>query len=279
MKRLLPIIRPAWLVVALALQAGLVAGEEKALEIRVVRNGWGDAPEENIERVLRSAASQLREFCPRPLNPIVVKHAEGSPIVLYRKGAKGETLVHLNVTGTHWAQFAYQFAHEFCHICCGYEKKAGRNNQNQWFEESLCETASLFAMRRMAVAWKTNPPYPNWRSFAKHLDSYTADILANDKRKLPAHTTFTQWFALNESKLRENGGCDRDRNGVIANNVLLPLLEKHPENWEAIAYLNVEPPSEPAGFAQYLAAWRRAAPEKHRAFIQQIAETFGVQPR
>jgi len=263
---------------ALLAQASLVTGEENALEIRVARGGWGDAPEENIERVLRSAAGQLHKFCPRPLNPIVVKHAEEPPMVLYRKGPKGETLVHLNVTGTHWAQFAYQFAHEFCHICCGYEQKVGRTNPNQWFEESLCETASLFAIRRMAVAWKTTPPYPNWRDFAKHLDSYAADVLAKDKRKLPAHTTFAQWFALNETKLRENGGCDRDRNGVIANNVLLPLMEKTPESWEAVAYLNVEPPREPAGFAQYLAAWRHAAPEKHRAFIQQIAATFGVQP-
>jgi len=249
-----------------------------ALLIRVARGDWGDATEENIERVLRSAAEQLQQFCPCRRNPIVVEHTEGPPRVLYRKGTKGETLVRLNVTGTYWAQFAYQFAHEFCHICCGYEKKAGRSNPNQWFEESLCETASLFAIRRMADAWKTNPPYPNWRDFVKHLDSYAADLLANDKRKLPSQMTFAQWFTLNESKLRENNGCDRDRNGVIANNILLPLLEKNPESWEAVACLNAEPSCEPGGFAQYLAVWRRATTDNHRAFIQGIAETFGVQP-
>jgi len=272
-----PMLRMAALVVALS-QANAAENKRDALTIRVAQGGWGDASVENIEQVLRSAAEQIHRFCPVTPKPILVEHGSGSPIVFYRKGPNGETLVKLNVTGRYWAQFAYQFAHELCHICCGYQNNQGRTNLNQWFEESLCETASLFAIRRMAVAWKTNPPYPNWRDFAKHLDSYAANLLEAPERKLPPGTTFASWFVLNESKLRENGGCNRTLNGVVANNVLLPLLEKNPENWGAMASLNEHSTPPPGGFAEYLAAWQSAAPQQYHGFIKQIGAAFGMKP-
>jgi len=220
-----PMLRMAALVVALS-QATAAENKRDALTIRVAQGGWGDASVENIEQVLRSAAEQIHRFCPVTPKPILVEHGSGSPIVFYRKGPNGETLVKLNVTGRYWAQFAYQFAHEFCHICCGYQNNQGRTNLNQWFEESLCETASLFAIRRMAVAWKTNPPYPNWRDFAKHLDSYAANLLEAPERKLPPGTTFASWFALNESKLRENGGGNPTLRDVKVRQALAMATDK-----------------------------------------------------
>ena len=82
----------------------------------------------------------------RTLEPILVE-PKGGPITLFRRGPKGEYLVRLNTGDRHWAQHAYQFAHEFTHILANYDEHERRN---KWFEESICEMASLFVLRRMS---------------------------------------------------------------------------------------------------------------------------------
>ena len=55
---------------------------------------------------------------------------------------------------------AYQFAHEFCHILCNFDDDWKGNN---WFEETMCETSSLFVLRRLSKEWEERPPYPAWK--------------------------------------------------------------------------------------------------------------------
>ncbi|MCP6756902.1 hypothetical protein NL533_35270, partial [Klebsiella pneumoniae] len=73
-----------------------------------------------------------------------------------------EIVLKLDTSNTFWSQYAYQFAHEFCHVLCGYRED---DPGTQWFEETLCETASLFVLRAMAREWKTAPPYPHWKDY------------------------------------------------------------------------------------------------------------------
>ncbi|GAG03367.1 unnamed protein product, partial [marine sediment metagenome] len=135
------------------------------LVIRVQPGGWGDAGVQNIQKLLLSAGNELwKHFPGRRLRPIIIRHSDSGPIVLFRQGPAGEYIVKLDAEGRHWAQFTYQFSHELCHVLTNYEKKA--SPKNRWFEESLCEMASMFVLRRMAVTWQTSPPYPNWKSFA-----------------------------------------------------------------------------------------------------------------
>lgn len=120
---------------------------------------------QDVEKVLYSAAGELWVFFPdRSLKPILVE-PKGGPITLYKRGPNGEFRVRLATGKTYWSQYAFQFAHEFCHVLCNY-REDGRGNK--WFEEALCEVASLFALGRMAETWKTAPPYPNWKSYAPH---------------------------------------------------------------------------------------------------------------
>ncbi len=82
----------------------------------------------------------------RKTKVLVSKGAHG-PIVLFKKGENGEHLIKLATEKLHWAQYAYQFSHEICHVLCGYEND---HQGNLWFEETLCETASLYCLRRMS---------------------------------------------------------------------------------------------------------------------------------
>jgi len=260
----------AWLCLA-AWCAGGAETEPAAhkLVIRPAPNGKWDASLADAEKVLRSAAGELWAYFPgRTLKAILVE-PKGGPIVLFGRGPNGEYRVRLDTGETYWCQYAFQFAHEFCHILCNYLED---DQSNKWFEESLCEMASLFAIRRMAESWKTRPPYPNWKGYASSLRKYADDRLA--EIKLPAGTTLAEWYKANEAELRKEP-CLRDKNRVVAG-VLLPLFEKSPEHWEAVTWLNPPKPQGRLSFQQYLEAWQTRCPEKHRAFVRQIARQFGV---
>jgi len=241
----------------------------KPLIIRPAPDGPWKAELRDVEKVLYSAANELLTYFPgRSLKPILVE-PKGGPIVLFKRGPKGEYYVRLNTGETYWSQYAFQFAHEFCHILCNYTEA---DPSNKWFEESICELASLFALRRMAATWKTNPPYPNWWDYAPALRSYAENRINN--ARLPADTTLAEWYRGQAAELRKNP-CLRHKNGIVAG-ALLPLFEKQPEHWEAVTYLNAASSQEPRSFQQYLQDWHKHCPEKHKPFVRQIAEQFGI---
>ena len=242
---------------------------ERQLVIRPDPKGNWEADLRDVEKVLYSAAGELWTLFPdRRLAPILVQ-PKGGPIVLFERGPAGEYRVRLDTGRLYWAQYAFQFAHEFCHILCGY---VDEDTSNKWFEESLCETASLFVLRRMAKTWKTAPPYPHWKDFAPHLEEYARDRL--DEVHLPAGTTLAEWYRRHADQLRK-APCQRDLNRVVAS-ALLPLLEKHPDHWEAATWLNAGASKEPRPFERYLADWRAHCPDKHKPFVSRIAKQFGV---
>ena len=180
---------------ALVLVAIVVLQEKKEpLVIRVASDGWGDAGRSDIAQVLQSAGEAMAASFPgRAFPPIEVSRSSTTPITLFQRGPAGEIRVKLNVEGPYWSQFAFQFAHEMGHIVCGFEDYP---NPNLWFEETLCETASLYALGRMAAGWKTRPPYPNWKSYASSLQKYRDDRMA--QAKLPDGMTLAAWFATQE---------------------------------------------------------------------------------
>lgn len=256
-------------LLALFAGAGLASFAADAPRIVVKPGDWGDAGVADIGKVLESTA---REFCrpfPEAIDPIEVSRGKGSPQVLFRRGPNREYLVQLDVSGTFWAQFAFQFAHELGHIQCRYRDV---RHPNLWFEEAICETASLFALRRMAESWKTKPPYPNWKSFAPKLDDYADKRLAEGR--LAEGSTLAAWYEGHEIELRENHAL-RDLN-LVAAAALLPHFEKSPENWEAVNWLNAAPTAKEQSLAEYLQGWQDRCPPRRRAFVRTLALELGV---
>ena len=122
-----------------------------------------------------------------------------TPITLFKRGPNGEIRVKLNVEGRRWAQFSFQFAHEMGHIVCGFEEYP---NPNAWFEETLCEVASLFVLGRMAESWKDRPPYPHWKDYAAALRKYREERMEGSA--LPKGTSLADWFREREASLRKD---------------------------------------------------------------------------
>jgi hypothetical protein len=243
----------------------------RPFKITVLPGEWGNAPPDNIEAVCRSAAKELYSNFPgRAFEPIVIQSdSKQAPLVVFGITKDGDRKVLLNVKGTYWSQFAYQSAHEFCHIACNY-RDANRNNL--WFEESLCETASLFVLRKMGESWQTNPPYSNWKSFALNHTRYAEDRI-KETEKL-SDLTFAQWYQRNLEDLRKTG-VNRQKNQVVAV-ALLPLFEKNSKSWQAVSYLNQWDPKKELSFQEYLADWHQRVPAEHKTFVAEVAKTFGI---
>lgn len=241
-------------------------------EIRLEKIAEWQASTRDVQKVLDSAAAQLcRHFPERDFAPILVE-PKGGPITLYARGPAGEYRVRLNTGGLFWSQYAYQFAHEMCHILCNCRPG---DSANKWFEESLCELASIYTLRAMGKAWRTDPPYPNWRDYAPKLDSYAQNLITAGR--LPRNTSLAEFIKENLESLRKDSN-QRDKNRIVAV-ALLPLFEKEPERWEAVQYLNAADTSPPRSFELYVSDWRAQAPAKHKPFVTALAREMGVELR
>jgi hypothetical protein len=247
------------------------------LSIRVQEGGWGNAGREQIEAVLYSVADELMSRLPRKLSaPIVVSHTDGHPLALYERGPQGEYLVHLHASDGRWHLYAYEFAHELCHIMSNFDENAGpgASRHNQWFEETLCETASLFTLKNLAATWADSPPAPGLAQHAEKLQRFAELLIREGHRQLPLDTSLAAWLMANEERLRKDP-YQRQQNEVVAN-LLLPLFERDPQSWDALCYLNLEPADARNSLRQYLHNWYDNAPAEHRSFIAGVLDLLGL---
>ncbi|MCX7047856.1 MAG: hypothetical protein NTX50_20515 [Candidatus Sumerlaeota bacterium] len=239
---------------------------------RVETDGFG-ASEADIKAVLNSASREMWQYFPDyKIEPIVVTRGRSGPITLHKRNDRGEIVMRLDTEKTSWCQYSYQFAHEFCHVLCGY--KDGYQG-NKWFEETLCETASMFAMRKMAKSWKKAAPYPNWKDYRDSLREYVDDIIRKREYAYEIYAKgLPEFYRAHKAALEKEPGS-RDLNGAMAL-VFLQLFEEQPEQWEAVRWLNSAPASEGDTFAVYLQKWHNAVPKNRQPFVQKIAGLFGV---
>ena len=245
------------------------ASGSDGLRIIVVPGDWGESQLTDIRKVCQSAARGLVKNLPGDgFAPILVERSTNGPITLYKRGTGNEFVVRLDTANRAWAQCAFQFSHEFCHIVCNY--RSGSNSQ-KWFEETICETASLFALREMAKEWKTNPPYSNWKSYSTSLAGYVDQRL----NKIKVTGSAAEVYERQADHLSKNG-TDRELNLFLASK-LLPLFEKKPAGWQSLRYLNLGPLKENDSFKVYLNAWHQRVPAKHKPFVVEIAKQFAIE--
>ena len=254
------------LILALLLALPALAADSAKLQITLVSDDW-QASHSDIRPLLYSVAKELwRHFPEQTLAPIQVSRRRNGPIVLYDRAPGGAYQVKLDTHSTFWAQYSYQFAHALCHILCNYRPE---NHPNKWFEEALCELASLYTLRAMSKTWKTDAPFNNWRSFGPKLHSYAQERI--DNREKPKD--IGSWYRNQAKELRKNAGL-RQKNKVVAV-AILPLIEAEPKHWRAIAYLNAARAYSEQSFEEYLRNWHTLTPVDHRPFIAEIAKKFG----
>ena len=252
------------------------------VKIEIEPGVWGKGGPADIGKVVSSAANAIWQHCDSlAIHTINLRHMKEYPLCAYSHDQKDRTVIFLTSQDTYWSQYAYQFSHEFCHLLAGHaepytEQWKNEGKGTKWLEESLCEMASLFALRSMASSWKTQPPYPNWASYSDALKKYSDDLLDNPKRSLPPGTAFVDWLATSLPEMQKNS-TSRDKNAVVAKQ-LLPLFEKDPKGWQCVAFLNRTPPAqrETESLEQRLNSWHAACPNDLKPFVASLAKEFGI---
>jgi hypothetical protein len=259
-------------VIALALlSAASAQNGTRGYQIHLEETGWEEASRNDIRAVLHSSCDSIhRHFGGlKEKEVLYVRRNKSGPITLFKRNLRGEVIVELNTGNRFWCQYAYQMAHEFCHVLCRFRNG---NRKNLWFEESLCELASMFSLRAMARDWKIKAPYPNWKDYSESLHDYVNDL--EEKFAMPDGMALADFYKQNADALSKNP-TDRPINGRVAL-ALLSAFETNPEHWPAVAYLNSGKGKDDISFVNYLRNWNEQAPPKHSIFIHSIARRFGI---
>jgi len=229
----------------------------------------GGSRTKDVIAVTSSAATELCRHIPGTIHieRIELWPRPKNPRVLFERLSDGGYQVGLSFGGRLWAKCAYQFSHELCHILARYQQRDKRD----WFEELICEVASLYTLRRMSESWVENAPYESWRDYAPALADYANDIIKNGA--LPDGTSPADYLAAHLSEL-EAAPRLRDIQTALAIE-LLPLFEAQPQGWAAIPYLNSRKDEGAAEFGTFLRRWQQRVPQHLRGFVAQIAAVLG----
>lgn len=238
------------------------------VKTQIVPGGWGDLSLENTLFLLENIGQHFLKHFHGPFSALVRVDCDRDQPVARVWCAKGKSQNYYVTLSTHnHCVWAFQYAHELCHILSGFNKM--RKRPNQWFQETLCDLASFFTIRQMAMTWSHVHP-SNWASFSISIQQYAKQIVLSDNHKLPGDVNFREWFAKQEPSLRLDR-YQRSKNATMALQ-LLPLVERDPANWNAIQYL----PDSGWSFAVYLSKWKGKCPTSQQLFVAEIADLFGV---
>ncbi len=222
--------------------------------------------------MLEQSAKQLLPYSERFKNArFLVERSDNGPIVLYHRGPKGEYLVRLDTKDRYWCQYAFQFSHEIGHVLCGYKQG---NQQNLWFEESLCETASLFTLEKLSEAWRRDPPFETWRAYAPQFIDYQRKRLKD--LQPPGNFQLASWWRENKNTLSSSPILRKENLWVATR--LLPLFQKDPKTgWSACAYLNQTKTASERSFRRYLVDWSTSCSSaKEKNFVKRVAQLFEI---
>ena len=253
------------------------------MQISVQPSDWGDGSHTDIQVLLTDVASQIERSLRDPVADVFVIPAPGSnpyPMTHCRLAPDDLFRIQLTARDKKWAKFAYQFAHELCHVLSNPERLQG--NPNNWFVEALCELSSVFTLRQMAERWRTQPPYPNWASYAASLASYTVRMpVASGHCNLLSVAVnsllSSQEDNLREASLQKEFGdfneSDRDKIAVFSH-ALLPIFENQPTVWNSVSKL----PETKGQLNEYLSDWYIQVEPVDKPFVERILGVFGWLP-
>ncbi|OIR06078.1 hypothetical protein GALL_118750 [mine drainage metagenome] len=244
--------------------------------LEVVPGGWGGAESNEIHKIIAGVVKQFPAPIAYGSRPsLQIRHRFGGPMIDYDRDTDGSIIIYLSARDDRWYQYVYQFAHEYCHVLARFNQKQRGGDivrDNQWFEESLCETASLYAVHRLGVDWSADAD-AQLRAAAIQLAQYLKQLAAEPQRQLDPGANFVDWFASNQESLRRDP-YHRELNELVAMQ-LLPFFERNPDLWQALAYLNAPTPIPGQPFTAFLSTWEAASPIAARPLIAQIRSLFG----
>ncbi|MCL1909632.1 MAG: hypothetical protein FWG05_01715, partial [Kiritimatiellaeota bacterium] len=265
----------AGLGVSLDGEADKIRVKPKLHPVKITQDEWGEGtPVSSVEPVIVSVTETfLKHGNVAADGPIFVKQHPTMSNPGAGKDEHGNRKIDLATEGTRWAQLVYQFAHEYCHqlVMSDFHEPFG-TSANGWFDETLCELASLWALNRMSEDWLAGgAPFERWNYYGVHFKEYLDNHIAGT-RTFGSPEEFAAWLHTELPDLRKHKEL-RDRNTTVAVQ-LLPLFIEKPQLWEVMPYFSVGMDVN-ATLRDFLRGWQRAVPEHMKQHIAEIANRLG----
>ena len=172
-------------------------------------------------------------------------------------------IIFLSARGRYWAKYMYQFAHELCHFII-YD---GVATEMRWFEETICELASLYFLDRLSEKWTTAPPYPSWRDYSSSIKSYSESEMATAE-KIPNGMTFSDFIASSLPALEID--CYQRAINTLCANHLLPIFKAEPSLWKDVPKIGDLSPG--GTFQKSLMEWKSLS--ENNSAVQTVIDVF-----
>lgn len=225
--------------------------------ITVCNANWGATSLSAIRGVLESVHGVLAEaFEKVPAEPIRVQTwSSPRPAVVEDERPYQ---VFLTARDRYWSWYAFEFAQQICHVLTNYDNCKG--HKHKWFDETLCQLASLFALHRMADSWAANPPptVPRASEFAPYHLEFAGRI--ERQHEPPGLEGLPQWL-MEEIDHLEDDSADPTRTMTLAVALLSEFL-RDPSLWVDCGALNTWDAHSDGNFAAYLNSWSARVQEQ-----------------
>lgn len=142
-----------------------------------------------------------------------------------------ERVILLTTKENLWSQWVYQFSHEICHhVIDGI--MTGEIRGLTWFEETLCETNSLYQL--VQVLHVDCNKYPYLHHYGQWVQDYLDDLFQSNpdlKLQLRKNGGIRQWLPLLSEPQHH-----RDYNNAVACRIL-PLFVQNPRLWGILSHI------------------------------------------
>lgn len=209
--------------------------------MNIQSTGFGAFSRPVVEALLINTASIMEEISGvKSPREYIILHKDDCPMC---SNGGDIRIIFLTVKDNYWCQWTYQFAHEYCHHLINGAMNGGLTGL-QWFEETLCELASLFCLSKSQNPGLWNqwgcPHYaPCVQSY---LDTHLYESLHLRQEyylwnNCEHHLGIRPWLdILEEKSIPGKEKYQRNLYNAVAS-LLLPSFLRTPELWHIIAHI------------------------------------------
>ncbi len=239
--------------------------------ILISKKGWGYAIIEEILSVIISSAKLFKENISEVnLNKkmIYVAHCRFHETQLYSPHfviSADNNYIFLLTENHYWCQYAYQFTHEYCHHLI--ESNFVYNiDKFGWFEEAICELASLHSLIQMSADWKEHPAVPERFDYAPEFEIYANKIISKYEDQIVQPVN--ELIKHNIYELSNNRYL-RYLTGLIAVS-LFPLFKEKPALWDCVTYIGKIKVTNELTFSEFIENWGLLIHENQQNIFKEL---------
>ena len=171
---------------------------------------------------------------------------------------KSKRLIYVTAVDIYWAQNIFQYSHELCHLLI----TEPIPECFKWFEESICDLASIFFLHESEKNWASY--FPDHLDYKPKIQKYISDLSSG--APFPLNDLFNEQSEC-AIYLRSHR-YDRNKNRYVALS-LLPIFISNPILWKSVPLLCRG--ANAKSFKDFLEQWRDNSDNKN---IDQIINLF-----